>query len=203
MLFEAPITLSITAATIIISIRAFSDNVLKGQFMFNPYFVTQKDEVHRLFSHGLIHADWMHLFFNMYVLYSFGSLLETSDFFLGSFGFLVIYVVALPLSCLPNLILQKDNIHYNALGASGAVSAILGSFILFMPRAPLSLIFIPISIEAWIMGLLYMAYSFYMSIRKIDNIGHDAHLWGFLGGIVMTLVMKPETGPAFLAQLGF
>jgi len=200
MAFSAPITLTIVILTVITSIRAFYNPTLRNSLLFNPYFVSEKNQIYRLFTSGLIHADWLHLGFNMYVLWNFGAILEANNDLLGPIGFLAIYIASLPLSALPSLIRHKNNIHYNALGASGAVSAIVMSFVLFAPRAKLSLLFIPIGFEAWIFALLYLAYSFYMTFKGNDNIGHDAHLWGGLGGIIMTLVMRPELAGQFISQ---
>lgn len=200
---SAPITLTIVVLTVITSIRGFYNPSLQKQLLFNPYMVSEKNEFHRLFTSGFVHADWFHLGFNMYVLWNFGQLLEIYDQFLGHLGFFTMYMVALPISALPSLIRASGNIHYNSLGASGAVSALVFSFILFMPRAKLSLLFIPIEFEAWIFGALYLLYSFYMTFRPnkgSDRINHDAHLWGSIAGIVMTLIMKPEVASSFFDQ---
>lgn len=200
---SAPITLTIIVLTVLTSIRGFYNPPLVKQLLFNPYMVTEKNEFHRLFTMGFVHADWFHLGFNMYVLWNFGRALEAYDQFLGHLGFFTMYIVALPISALPSLIRASGNIHYNSLGASGAVSAIVFSFIMFAPRTKLSLLFIPVEFEAWIFGAIYLVYSFYMTFRPNpgnDRINHDAHLWGAISGVLMTLVMKPQVASDFLSQ---
>ncbi|MCI4670597.1 MAG: rhomboid family intramembrane serine protease [Bacteroidia bacterium] len=202
---SAPVTLTIIVITCITSIRGFYNQNIVQELLFNPHMVTERNQVYRLFTKGFVHADWLHLGFNMYVLWMFGQPLEADPQWLGSFGLFTMYMVALPVSALPSLIRARGSIHFNALGASGAVSAIVASFSLFDPNRGLGLLFIPMpAIPAWIFGLLYLAYSFYMTFRPnrgANRINHDAHLWGFLGGIVMTLIMRPSIASTFFDQI--
>lgn len=199
------ITYIILAATGIVSYRAFHDGGLKWKFMFNAYQIKHRKEWYRFFSHGLIHADWMHLGFNAYVLYGFGKTVELTYVSIfgvakGNFNFILLYVGALAISSFYSFAKHQDNVHYNSLGASGAVSAVLFSFIAMYPDAKLGLLFIPIPIKAWILGGLYLLYSHYMSKKQMDNIGHDAHFWGAVFGFVVTFVFKPELFGRFIDQ---
>jgi membrane associated rhomboid family serine protease len=78
------------------------------------------------------------------------------------------------------------------VGASGAVSAVVFTYILFDPLGKLTLFPIPIGIPSIIFGVLYLIYSAYMGKKNIDNIGHDAHFWGAVFGFVFTIALKPE-----------
>jgi membrane associated rhomboid family serine protease len=49
--------------------------------------------------------------------------------------------------------------------------------------------FIPIGIPAPLFGILYLGYEFYMSRKAKDNIGHDAHFWGALFGVLFTIIL--------------
>ena len=80
----------------------------------------------------------------------------------------------------------------NAVGASGAISAIVFAAVIFNPLAPLGILFIPISIPAVLFAFLYLVYSAYMSKRGEDNIGHDAHFWGAIFGFAFTIALKPS-----------
>ncbi|MDX1907213.1 MAG: rhomboid family intramembrane serine protease [Bacteroidia bacterium] len=193
-LLSAPITLTLVVITVITSLRGFQDSDLMYKFMFTPYRIAQdlREEWSRFFSHGLIHADGMHLAFNMIALYSFGGIVESM---LGSSRFLLLYLFSLLTSGLPDYFTHRNNPGYRALGASGAVSAILLSAVIFDPFISVSLFFLP-GIPGWIFALLYMGYSFYASRYAQDNIGHNAHLWGAVSGIVLTLLMEPS-------QLGY
>lgn len=200
------VTYIILAITILTSIRSFKDETLKQKLIFNAYLIKQNKEWYRFFSHGVIHADWMHLIFNCYVLYIFGVQVEF-DFVLefglgkGLFNYVLLYVVGLAVSSFYSYAQNLNNPHYNALGASGAVSGVLFSFIAFNPTVDLSLMFIPIPIKAWVMGLLYLIYSNYMATKKLDNVGHDAHFWGAVFGFVVTFIFKPELFGAFIDQI--
>lgn len=152
-----------------------------------------------LFSSALIHGSNMHLILNMLVFYFFAFTLESS---LGHWQFFVLYLGSVILSHLPRLILEKDNEMYSALGASGGVSGVLMSMILLDPDMELYLYFI-VEMPGWLVGLGYMAYSFYAAIyRPHDKIGHDAHLWGGLAGLVITVLMYPQTATNFFEWLG-
>jgi membrane associated rhomboid family serine protease len=96
---------------------------------------------------------------------------------------------------------HKDNLYYNAVGASGAVSAVVFASIVFNPMAPIRFIFIPIDIPAFIFGGAYLFYSWYMARKGNDSIGHDAHFWGAIFGIVFTIALKPSLAMHFVSRL--
>jgi len=206
-LWEAPITYLLLAITVYTSYRAMEDHDMKSKMIFNPYVIYTRKEWYRFFSHGLIHADWMHLLFNAYVLFSFGAMVEI--YFkmiwgaaLGPFVYLGLYVSGLVMSSLYSYYKHKDHGGYNALGASGAVSSIVFAYILLMPTAGMGLIFIPgIYFPAILFGLAYLAYSAYMGKKGRDNIGHDAHYWGSVWGFVLPIVLKPALFVLFLEQV--
>ena len=160
---------------------------------------------HRLLSHALVHADFMHLLVNMIVLWSFGRIVEA--YFTGMFGFqgnyyfLMLYAGGVVIASLPSLFKHKDNPSYNAVGASGAVSAVLFSAILFQPLSKIYLFFIPIGIPAFIFGPLYLAYEIYMDKKSQDRVAHDAHYWGAIFGLLFTIVVQPEIVPYFFNQI--
>lgn len=195
------ITILIIATTVITSILAFSNRDHFYKLMFNAYLIQEKKQWYRFLSYGLIHADWFHLFINMFVLYSFGSLVEQA--FGIIFGmeaklyYLLLYIGGIAFSTLFDFGKHKNNPHYNAVGASGAVSAILFSSILIMPQGSIGLLFIPIPIPSPVFGILYLVYSAYMAKRGKDNIGHNAHFWGAIYGIILTIALKPSLAKMF------
>jgi len=195
LFLEAPIASTIFVITILTSIQAFSDASLKKRFIFNPYLTFHHKQWYRLFSSGLIHGDWMHLAFNMFAFYFFALPLEA--YIIGSWQFAVIYILSLGISSLPALYQHKDDGHYNALGASGAVSAVVLSLIVFIPDIPISVFFLP-EIPGWLFAILYMGFSFYAGLKKLGNIGHEAHLFGAISGIVLTVLLNPEVATRFL-----
>jgi membrane associated rhomboid family serine protease len=188
------ITLIIIIITAITSISAFANNKVYEDLIFYPPAVTHSRQWYRFFSSGLIHADWMHLIFNMYALYMFGEIAE-KDFGTvfqekGKIFFLLMYISALFFCLLPTYAKHKEDSQYRSLGASGAVSAVIFAYILLRPLDTLGLIIIPgIKIPGFIFGFLYLAISSYLDKRGGGNINHSAHIWGALYGIAYLIVM--------------
>ena len=188
-----------------VSILAFYRRDIFDKLKFNAYAIVNHKQWYRFLSYGLVHADWMHLFINMFVLYSFGDIVLT--FFKYHFGleanlyFILLYIGGLGFSTLYDFGKYKNDPYYNAVGASGAVSAVLFSSIILYPQGKIFLFFIPIGIPAPIFGILYLAYSVYMGKKNIDNIGHSAHFWGAVFGIIFTIAIRFEFLSEFIAQI--
>jgi len=193
----APVASIIFVITLATSLMAFSNENIYGNFILNPYGVSRGQRVYTVITSGLIHKDWNHLFFNMLSYYFFAFMLEDR---LGHWQFGVLYVLSLILSDLPSIQKHKDDIWYNSLGASGAISAVVFSFIMFSPTAKMGLIFIPIPIPAWIFGILYLVYCHFASKHARDNVNHDAHLYGALSGIVITFALHHNIFNEFVSQ---
>ncbi|TNE73960.1 rhomboid family intramembrane serine protease [bacterium] len=168
--------------------------------MLYPYQVWHQKKWYQLFSSSFLHADLTHLAFNMLTLYFFGPYLES---ILGSGLFAALYMSAAIVSSLPTLYKHKDNPNYASLGASGAVEAVIFSYILFEPLSKIYLFFIPVGIPALIFGFLYIGYSFYASNRGTGNINHDAHIGGALFGLIFTLISYPDSLSIFLSYFGY
>jgi membrane associated rhomboid family serine protease len=195
----APVASIIFVFTIVTSLYAFYDQSIYGKFMLHPYSVSKGKNVYTLITSGLIHADWMHLFFNMFTFYAFAFTLEQM---MGSWQFGLMYFLALILSDLPTVFRHKNDFHYNSLGASGAISGVLFSFILFNPMAGIGILFLPFSIPAVIFGGIYLAYCAYASKNSRDNINHDAHFFGALTGLIFTIIFEPGILQNFFAIIG-
>lgn len=203
-LTETPIATFILIVTGITSIYAFSNPNLLGKFMLHPYSVSRKQHIYTIITSALIHRDWSHLLFNMLTFFFFGFPLERLLTQISSWGhtqFLLLYLLGIILSDLPTIIKQKDRIHYFSLGASGAICAVLFSFILFNPGMSIYLFFIPIPIPAVIFGPLYLLYCAWAAKSANDNINHDAHFYGALTGLVLTIIVYPGVIPLFLENL--
>ncbi len=182
------ITLLIIIATCVISISAFTRPQLKYKLIFYPPDITNRNQWYRLFSCGLIHADYQHLIFNMLSLYFFGEEVEGyCSYIFGSTGWLVyilLYVTALAASLLPTYFKHKDDYHYSSLGASGAVSAVIFASILLDPWNRIY------GIPGFIFGPLYLFISAYIAKQARDNINHSAHIWGSIYGVAFLLVLS-------------
>lgn len=197
---ENPVATVILAVTVVTSIMAWNDPVLIARFILNPFKIVKNKEYYRTITSGLIHADGMHLFFNMYSFYMFAFILEH---IMGHFTFALFYVMSLIMSHISVIAKNANNPAYNALGASGAVSGVLLACIMWYPNMPLNLILLPkVPFPGWVFGLLYMAYSQYASRKGNDNIGHEAHLWGALSGVILAPIMSPEIREGFLNWIG-
>lgn len=194
----APVASVIFVLTIVTSLYAFYDNSIYGKFMLHPYSVSKGSNIYTLITSGLIHADWMHLFFNMFTFYAFAFTLER---LMGSWQFGLLYFLGLILSDIPTVFKQKDNFHYNSLGASGAIAAVLFSYILFKPMSKIYIMFIPIGIPAVIFGFLYLIYCAYASKNSRDHINHDAHFFGALTGLIFTIIFVPGIIQNFISVL--
>lgn len=192
----APIASIIFVLTIVTSIYAFNDNQLFGKFMLHPHSVAQGKKLHTFITSGLIHADWMHLLFNMFTFFFFAFSLEVM---VGHWRFALIYILGLVLSDIPTVLRHKDNYYYSSLGASGAISAVLFSYILFKPLGIIGVMFIPM--PAIVFGVLYLIYCMYMSKNSRDHINHDAHFFGALTGLILTVILVPGIIPHFIGQL--
>ena len=181
-------TIIIIAANVIISMKGFNDFSFFEKYKFNIAGIRRGEQI-RMFSSAFLHADFSHLLFNMLTLYFFAPVVIMS---VGVTYFVIIYVASLLLGNLLSFYFHKDEYHYSAIGASGAVMGVLYSAILFFPDMGLYLFFIPIPIPAWLFGMAYLLYSIYGMKKRLGNIGHDAHIGGAIGGYVLTLVFAPS-----------
>lgn len=184
---ELSITLIIIIITCIVSVSGFYNQQVINNLIFYPPAVQENKQWYRFISCGFIHADIGHLAFNMYALYIFGVHVETGfGIIFGSAGkmvYLVMYITALVACLLPTYTKHKNDYSYRSLGASGAVSAVIFSFIILFPLQKMGLIFLPVMIPGFIFGLLYLVVSTILEKKSADNVNHSAHIWGAIYGI--------------------
>ena len=186
------------------SIGAFSNHELMNKFLMHPYSVKHNNEWWRFITSGFLHANWMHLFFNMFVLWSFGNAVESLYGYAfgekGNYFFILLYVFGIIFSDLPSFAKWKDSYNYRSLGASGAVSAVLFAFIVFAPFEKILFMGVfPMPAILW--GVAYLLYSAYASKQSRDGINHDAHFAGAIFGIIFTVAMKPSLFIDFIQQI--
>jgi membrane associated rhomboid family serine protease len=181
------ILIAIVLANVLFSFKGFNDLSFFRKYEFHIGSIRAGEQI-RMFSSAFLHADLMHLAFNMYTLYIFSPVVFG---YLGDFSFLAIYIISLFSGSLLTLYFHKNDYNYRAIGASGAVTGILYAAILLQPDMGLYLFFIPIAIPAYIFGIGYLLYSIYGMKAKNDNIGHTAHFGGAIGGFAYTLLREP------------
>ena len=197
------ITLIIVLVTSVFSIVAFNNRELFYKYQLNPYQVVHKKQLHRIISHAFLHSNWVHLIVNMLVLYSFGSVVE--QYFLHYFqfpvlSFLLLYIGGIIIATGTTIIKFKNQHWYNAVGASGAVSAIVFSSIFFDPWNKIYLYGI-IGIPGILTGILYLVYSYYMSKKDNENINHDAHFLGAIYGLLFPVILDYKLVFIFFEKL--
>ncbi|MBN1253241.1 MAG: rhomboid family intramembrane serine protease [Bacteroidales bacterium] len=198
------ITLIIILLTSIVSILAFSNKNIFDKLKLNPYMIYHKKEYYRILSHAMLHADWTHLFFNMFTLFFFGKYAEHFLSFYFNNGILLyvlLYILGIIIASIPSVLKHKNNHWYNSIGASGAVAAVLFTAIFFDPKMSIYLFLIPIPIPGFVFGIAYLAYSQYMSKKDNDNINHDAHFAGAIFGFIFPVIFKPELIQVFINNL--
>jgi len=196
-------TVSIIILTSIVSFLAFNNYKITDALIFWPPAISMKHQYYRFITCGLIHADLMHLGFNMLTLYFFGKALE--NYYMGVLGlqhfyFIILYITALVVANIPTYLKRRDDYNYRSLGASGAVCAVLFAFILIDPWEELRL-FGAIRMPAILYAVLFLVFEFVMSKRGGDNVNHDAHLWGALYGVLFTIAARPEAASMFIDQI--
>jgi membrane associated rhomboid family serine protease len=176
----------VTIATSLIGL--FGAPKLIDRSLFRPYWLLRRRQYDTVVLSGFVHADLMHLIFNMMTFYFFGFLLERA---IGSTHFLLLYFAGLLVSHAGTYIKHKGNPEYACLGASGAISAVLFAAIVFFPEQSLYIIPIPVPIPAPLFGLGYLAYTWYAARNPHGRINHDAHLGGAITGLVYVGLIAP------------
>lgn len=198
------VTYGLMIAIGLITYYAWQRPDMHRKLMLNPYATFHERQFTRLITSGFVHNNGMHLFLNLFTLYFFGGAIE--KIFMAYFGdsgtvlYSLLFLTAVAVANIPTLIKHKDHPNYNSLGASGGVSALVMAFILFDPLQDLCLYAI-ICLPGYALGALFIVYSIVMGKRGVDNINHDAHLYGALYGVLFILVLKPSIFEQFINTL--
>ena len=194
------VTLVLIAVTAFVSWRAFHDRVLLDRLILWPPAIDRHKQYDRLLTHGFIHADMQHLLFNMITLFFFGRAIEPVFVErIGLVGFVAFYLSAILVAIMPTFLKHRHDSGYRSLGASGAVSAVLFSYILFAPWNLILVFFIPV--PAIVYAVIYVGYSIWMDHHGKDNVNHSAHLWGAAYGVLFTVMMEPRVGALFVQRV--
>jgi len=188
----------ITVAISLFALYAYPRMLHEG--VLRPYFTIREGRWYQLVSSGFLHANFAHLFVNMFTLYFFGQVMEQT---LGRPLFMGLYFASLIISDIPSLIKYKDDPNFATLGASGAVEGVLFAFILLYPLQSIYLFLIPIPIPAIVFGFLFLGYSIYESKQDRGVINHEAHIAGAVSGVLYVLLFVPNAFQHFLRSVGF
>ncbi|MEO6683041.1 MAG: rhomboid family intramembrane serine protease [Ginsengibacter sp.] len=186
------LTIILIAATVLVSILGFTNAKTREELIFSPALIYQENQYYRFVSYGFLHADIMHLIFNMYAFYLFGEATEYyfNEIF-GQFGatfYLLLYFLSLIVCVIPDFSKFKNNPNYRSLGASGAVSAVVFAYIMFNPLQGIGLLFIPIFIPGFLFGILFLVISYFLGKKGASVVNHSAHIWGAIFGIIFIII---------------
>lgn len=198
------LNLLIIITTVLVSISGFNNPQRLTRLVFNPFVIKARGEWYRVVTHAFVHTNWSHLFVNMFVLFFFGGnieqLLTSSYGFAGKIYFLLLYLGGVVFATLPAFKRHINHPGYNAVGASGAVSAVLFAHILTGPTLTIYL-FLAIPMPSFIFGIAYLWYEAWMDKRSNDNVAHDAHFWGALFGVAFMVALDFRYLTGFFTQI--
>ena len=186
----APITLTIVIATCAVTIVSFQSFSLYNRLLLNIDAVLgRRGQWWRMLTCGLVHADYMHLAFNMISLFMIGIWFEHV---ISSWRFGMVYMLGVLAGSFASIIAHRNAPSYMAVGASAGVSAVVGAATVINPDLPIMLLIFPYPMPAWIFGCLFIVYSVVFASRGADNVGHEAHLGGVVAGITLIASFYPE-----------
>lgn len=198
------VTLILIIVTAAASIYSWNNPSLQSRWMFNPYAAYHGKQYYRFLTSGFIHSNTVHLLFNMIALFFFGAVIEkiyTNLYgFIGVIFYLLTYLAGIIVANLRTFLKYKNSSYYNSLGASGGVASILFASILYRPTSSICIYFM-FCIPAFILGAVYLIYTYYSAKRTGDNINHDAHLYGSLFGVVFTILLRPVVVLEFIERV--
>ncbi len=195
--------LILIGVTVLTTLYAWQNENIFNRWIFSPRQVRENNEWYRLLTSGFIHANWAHLLFNMITLYFFGDTVIYAFQVYSGNGvvlYLVMYLTAIIISELPSYFRHKENRYYRSLGASGGVSAVIFAYILFFPTNMLYLFGI-VPIPGFLLGILFIIYSYYQGKQMGGRVNHDAHLYGALYGLIFAVVLAPGAVTGFFEQI--
>jgi membrane associated rhomboid family serine protease len=171
----------------------------------HPYSISRGSRYYTIITSIFVHADMQHLAFNMFTYYFFAFQLELTFVALqgdmGHLMFFVVYILGAIGGDITTLKKYKNDVRYYSLGASGAISAVLFSYIMFFPLTHLYLLFIPIGIPVLVFGPVYLLYCINAAKDPNSGINHDAHFYGAITGIALTIAMAPNVLVKFISTL--
>ena len=179
----------IIGVTACASYVGFTRERFLDSFIFSPVRVLRDRQYHRLITSGFLHANWPHLIFNMFSLYSFGG---TIEMMFGPHVLLLIYFASILGGGLVSLYLHRHQEDYRALGASGGVCGIVFAAIFLLPGGGVVVWPVPFTMPSWLYAIVFILVSFFGIRSEAGNIGHDAHLGGAIVGLAVATVLYPS-----------
>lgn len=199
MFSHAPASTALLLLIVLLGIAGLRSPRMTERLLLHPWSVFRYGQVERLLTSGFVHADIMHLLFNLIAMYTVAMYVEAAA---GTVRFLVIFFGSLLVSSLIPTLRRRNDPEYRALGASGAVSALFFAGMLYFPEAKVALLFLPIPMPWPVFAVLFLALSIYGARKKWDNVAHDVHIYGAISGLLITLALDPGSISGLLHFLG-
>jgi membrane associated rhomboid family serine protease len=162
---------------------------IEEKFAMPPYYIVRGEKLYTLFTSMFLHAGWLHLLGNMLFLYIFGDNVE--DVF-GHMSYLVFYTVC-GLAASFSYIMSLESLSpiQSVIGASGAISGVLGAYLVLYPKARILTLVFPVivPIPAIIfLGFWFLMQWFYAIFLGEGMIAYWAHIGGFIAGMILALI---------------
>lgn len=202
---DISITVMLIILTALTSFNGINNATFLERWMFIPYKIKHDKEWYRFISSGFIHKDYMHLLFNMFTFYFFGGVVEQIlaykfGLVIGGIVFVLFYLMGIVISSIPTYLKNQDNSYYRALGASGGTAATVFASIIILPLSDICLFGI-LCLPGFLLGILFLLYSYFKGKNQDDAINHDAHLYGAIFGIVFILIVSPGSAITFVNEV--
>ncbi len=165
-----------------------------------PAEIIQGNNLRTLFTSLFLHADIFHIGGNMLYLYIFGDNIED---FLGHLRFLLFYFVCGLVADLAHIlsIASSAGLQIPTLGASGAISGVMGAYILLYPRSRIQTLIFTIVITVvtvpavFFLGFWFILQLLYTWLGMGGNVAYWAHIGGFAAGIFLGFIAKKKRKP--------
>ncbi len=155
-----------------------------------------------IFSSMFLHGGWMHLIGNMLYLWIFGNNVEDA---MGHTRFIVFFLVCGIIAALAQAVPNPSS-EIPMIGASGAISGVLGAYLLLHPHARV-LVVIPVGVliftqriaAYWVLGFWFVLQLFnsWLSAEQLGGIAYGAHIGGFVAGMLLIPFFKHRNVPLF------
>ncbi len=218
------ITITFLVIILVFSVYCFYEKDKLHKYLFHPYSIYHNGEHYRFLTHAFIHGSNLHLLLNVFALWTFGYVVEESYYVtlflpdpdnaseadidhaikMARLAYIGLFTGGIYASSITEYFRNRNNPSYSSLGASGAIEAIIFSYIIISPTDTLYFFVLPM--PAWLLGVLFLVGTYYLSKRKqkgsySDNIGHEAHFWGAIYGVLFTIALKPQLAVTFFRSV--
>ena len=194
-----PAASAIFLLTLVVSLVGLKLPAVIDKTILRPYWVTRRGEWERFITSGFVHADFGHLFFNLFTFFFFAFPLERA---IGTVRFIILYFTGLVLSDLGTWYKHRNDPNYASLGASGAILAVLFAYIVYFPDRSMMIFPVPVPIPAPVFAVGYLAYSWWQSRQNRGRVNHDAHIGGAITGLAFVALFDAGAYRRLFAVIG-